>query len=101
MPQENSTFERWRTPRWFPSVGAPLLAALILVNVGMFYVWVHDRGSGRDSVPLLLVINSGIALILLARLRAAMVPRAPRHVPPTSATPASRLTIVGGVRDAR
>jgi hypothetical protein len=76
MPQENSTFERWRTPRWFPWVGVPLLAALILVNVGMFYVWVHDRRSGRDSLPLLLVINSGIALILLVRLRAAKALRA-------------------------
>jgi hypothetical protein len=76
VPREAPLFERWRTPRWFPLVAWPLVGALVLGNVGLIYVWLHDRGSGRGSLPLLIVINSAVALFLLLRLWKTAVPRA-------------------------
>ena len=76
MPRKSPWFKGWRTPRWFPWVAGPLLGALLLSNVGLIYVWLHDRGSSRGSLPLLIVINSAVALLLLFRLWKALVPRA-------------------------
>ena len=76
MPQEAPSFERWRTPRWFPLVAGPVLGALVVGNVGLIYLWLRDRASTRGSLPLLIVINSVVALVLLVRLRSAVVPRA-------------------------
>jgi hypothetical protein len=76
VPQKAPSFERWRTPRWFAWVAGPVLGALILGNVGLIYVWLHDRGGARGSMPLLIVINSAVALFLAFRLWSAVVPRA-------------------------
>ena len=53
-----------------------MLGALVLGNVALVYLWLHDHGSTRGSLPLLIVVNSAVGLILLFRVWSAVVPRA-------------------------
>jgi hypothetical protein len=74
--QDTSAFQRWRTPRWYPVVAAPVLGALILADLGLIYVWLHE-GSRRGGLPLLIAIDTVVALFLLLRLGYALMSRAP------------------------
>ena len=76
VPPANPSAERWRTPRWFLLAAVPVLAALVPANAGVIYFWLHDRGSSRGSLPLLITINSAIVLLLLVRSWKAVVARA-------------------------
>jgi hypothetical protein len=76
VPEGDPLLKRWRTPRWYPLVALPLLAALVVVDAGLLYLWLHDRGSGRGSLLLLFVVNAGIAVLLLYRVLEVVVPSA-------------------------
>ena len=83
MPEGDPLLKRWHTPRWYPIVALPLLAALVLVDAGLLYLWLHGRGSGRGTLPLLFVVNAGIAVLLLFRLLEVVVPNASSSRGPT------------------
>jgi hypothetical protein len=76
VPDGDHLPKRWRTPQWYPIVALPLLAALVLVDGGLLYLWLHGSGGGRGALPLLFVVNAGIAVLLLLRLLEARVPNA-------------------------
>jgi hypothetical protein len=89
VPQEDPSPSRWPTPRWFPLVAGPLLGALVLVNLGLIYIWLENRGRTGSSMPLLIVINCAVALFLLYRIWKAVVPH-------TSSSRCSDFSASGG-----
>jgi len=68
VPRKSPWLERPRTPRWFPWAAALAFAAVVVVTAALVDLWLHARGSGRGSLPLLIVINGAMALLLLFRL---------------------------------
>jgi hypothetical protein len=52
------------------------LGVLVVVNLGLIYTWLNHRGRAESSLPLLIVINSAVALLLLYRIWKAVVPHA-------------------------